>query len=278
MNASVKTPFLSENMLRKAAPAVFGDTRAEKLTDRYALASTIDVVRALETVGWYPTKAVQARARRNSDPSRTDTNRHFVRFRNEALKPVLNETFVELVLLNSHDGTSAFALSCGLFRLVCLNGMVVADSQFATRRYRHSPTQVADIIEGTFEVVRETDGIADNVKRYNGLMLNHEKRIEFANRAVAALNQWPVRDPASPIQIDVEALIQPQRKEDSRASLWNTFNIVQERVINGGMIGRNPATQRATRSRGISNPRANVFANQALWQVAADFYNEIKAA
>ena len=35
-----------------------------------------------------------------------------------------------VVLVNSHDKSSAYQLHCGLFRLVCTNGMVVSDGTF----------------------------------------------------------------------------------------------------------------------------------------------------
>jgi hypothetical protein len=35
-----------------------------------------------------------------------------------------------VVLVNSHDKSSAYQLHCGLFRLVCTYGMVVSDSTF----------------------------------------------------------------------------------------------------------------------------------------------------
>jgi hypothetical protein len=34
----------------------------------------------------------------------------------------------EIVLLNAHDGTSAYQFHAGLFRLVCANGLIVSDA------------------------------------------------------------------------------------------------------------------------------------------------------
>ncbi|NBW19567.1 MAG: DUF932 domain-containing protein, partial [Caulobacteraceae bacterium] len=41
----------------------------------------------------------------------------------------VGDTFPEVVLVNANDGSSAYKLMAGVFRLVCLNGMVVAERQ-----------------------------------------------------------------------------------------------------------------------------------------------------
>jgi hypothetical protein len=41
-----------------------------------------------------------------------------------------NQVRPEVVLVNSHDKSSAYQLHCGLFRLVCTNGLVVSDDTF----------------------------------------------------------------------------------------------------------------------------------------------------
>jgi hypothetical protein len=40
--------------------------------------------------------------------------------------------------VNSHDKSSAYQLHCGLFRLVCTNGMVVSDGTFQRISIKHS--------------------------------------------------------------------------------------------------------------------------------------------
>jgi hypothetical protein len=38
--------------------------------------------------------------------------------------------FPQILLTNSHDGKNAFQFQAGLYRLVCSNGLVIADTQF----------------------------------------------------------------------------------------------------------------------------------------------------
>jgi hypothetical protein len=75
--------------------------------------------------GWLPVRAEQQSVRTEA---RRGFQKHLIRFaRAEHLGSwEKNPVRPEVVLLNSHDKSSAYQLHCGLFRLVCTNGMVVS--------------------------------------------------------------------------------------------------------------------------------------------------------
>jgi hypothetical protein len=58
-------------------------------------------------------------------PGKGDFTLHMVRFRHaEHLSPLaVGAEVPELVLVNSHDGASAYKFMAGVFRLVCSNGV-----------------------------------------------------------------------------------------------------------------------------------------------------------
>src|ERR1700751_6461233 len=58
-----------------------------------------------------------------------------------------NQVRPEVVLVNSHDKSSAYQLHCGLFRLVCTNGMVVSDGTFQRISIKHSGFNPDSVIE-----------------------------------------------------------------------------------------------------------------------------------
>lgn len=260
------TQFLTNDMIRKSAPAVFAENPHTNVSESYAMMKTIDVVEALRGEGWMPTQAVQSNGK---SPLRNDTNRHYVRFRHVDSTPIMGDSHPEILIMNSHNRASCFQLSAGLYRLVCSNGMVVADSMFETRRYRHTPKAIDDIIEGTFEVINEVPAIEHNMRKFNGLLLDKPKRLEFGRRALEITK--------STTDYNIEQLVRPTRPEDRRPSLWNVFNTTQEHLVNGGIEGKS-TTGRTVHSRGIQNPRGNVSLNKDLWQLTNDFYDELKAA
>jgi len=66
-------------------------------------------------------------------------------------------TVPEIVLQNAHDGTSAYKLSLGLYRVVCTNGLVVKSAGIEDIRVRHSgaASLVDEVIEGSYRIIDE---------------------------------------------------------------------------------------------------------------------------
>jgi hypothetical protein len=64
-----------------------------------------------------------------------------------------NQDRLEVVLVNSHDKSSAYQLRCGLFRLVCANGMVVSDGTFQRISIKHSGFDPDSVIEASFKLL-----------------------------------------------------------------------------------------------------------------------------
>ena len=97
------------NALTATAPS-------ERVSSKYQFISSGQFVEDMRLNGWDLVNTVNR--------TRTGLGKHAMRFRNPALK--LNSgDFLEIVVLNSHDGTSSFQLSLGIYRLVCSNGLVV---------------------------------------------------------------------------------------------------------------------------------------------------------
>jgi hypothetical protein len=92
------------------------------MTPRYRVAHTSDAVDVLERIGFLPARAQQSTTR---TPDRKPFVKHLIRFRRrEDIDADLATVIPEVVLTNSFDGTSAYRLNAGLFRVACLNGLV----------------------------------------------------------------------------------------------------------------------------------------------------------
>src|SRR5262249_24374538 len=121
---TASVPVLDDDQLRRRAPSIFAASRWERMSGRYRMVPTIDVVGMLRDRGFLPVRADQSRS---SIPGKGDFTRHMIRFRHaEFVSPLtVGAEVPELVLVNSHDGTSAYKFLAGIFRLICRNGMVV---------------------------------------------------------------------------------------------------------------------------------------------------------
>ena len=80
----------------------------------------------MNKLGWKPFNASQRKSRKSQDSMFT---KHMIRLRNGDVGKI-GDSIPEVVLTNSHDGRNAFTLHAGLFRMVCSNGLVIADTTF----------------------------------------------------------------------------------------------------------------------------------------------------
>lgn len=248
--------------LRRTAPSIFADKPYGELSDKYKFIPTIDIVDALAAQGFTPAKVMENRVRLEA---KRGFAKHMIRFRNSDILPQVGDLVPEIVLTNSHDGTSAFQISAGMYRLVCSNGLTVGDDQMSVRQ-RHSG-QVDDVLEGVFSVVDEFPEIARTAREWQGIQLTDTQRIAFARAALPL--RWDVdrEDSASPV--NPSHLLQPVRHADTGKDLWTTFNVMQEHLIKGGIRARG-SDGRRRRSKAVTSVNEDQRLNKALWTLAAE--------
>jgi Domain of unknown function (DUF932) len=233
--------------------AVFAASPAPKVSSRYGFVSTHEVLQGLEHSGFQVVKAVQHRVRKGFS---ADHARHVLRLRHESAMLELGEYVPEVVILNSHDGTSAYQISVGLFRLVCLNGLVVGNP-WGSVRVRHTKHQVEAVVAASLELIAAAPRARKTVAALQAVQLEPAERAAFAEAASAL--RWET--PTSPV---VPArLLEVRRPEDAGANLWTTYNTVQENLIAGGVRSK---TGRKTR--GVGAPAEDVRLNNSLWLLA----------
>jgi hypothetical protein len=167
----------------------------------------------------------------------------------------------EIILLNSHDGSSSFQLVGGCFRFVCQNGMVCGDT-IADIRVPHKGDVVGDVIEGAFRMLDSFEAAAEQREGMMASVLDEGVQTAFA-RAALALRY----DEDKPAPVTERQLLAPRRVEDRAPDLWSTFSRVQENLIRGGLHGRN-ASGRSITTRPVTAIDQNIRLNRALWVLA----------
>lgn len=258
---------LSNDNLRAMVPSAFTLGHGLKVTDKFVNVPTIRVVDALRAEGWMPTQAVECRVRREDNRG---FQKHMIRFRQEGDRKI-NDYFPEIVLINGHDGTTAYQLHAGLFRLVCSNGMVVADSTFAKVSVKHIGFKVDDIIEGSFKILKDVPQIVAQVETMKSIVLTRGEQEAFAKAAIVARYGEPEVMPVQPANV-----LHTRRSSDEGQDLWRTFNRVQENLTRGGIRGRTDAGK-LLKVREIKNIDKSVGLNKALWTLA-DEMRKLKTA
>jgi hypothetical protein len=98
--------------------------------------------------GFEPFMVTQTRVRHDD---RRDYTKHMIRLRHAS--QINGREANEIILLNSHDGTSSYQMLAGMFRFVCSNGLVCGDT-VADVRVPHKGDVAGHVIEGAYEVLQ----------------------------------------------------------------------------------------------------------------------------
>lgn len=253
---------------QKYAPSIFADRPYHELSDKYAFIPTVDIVQRLLREG-FEISRVQENRTRLAD--KHGYARHMVRMRHAGLAPQVGDLVPEIVLTNSHDGSSAFQLSAGLYRLVCSNGMVCGSDQY-TMRTRHTGNP-DNVIDAVFKVVEELPEAIETTREWSGIQLAEPEQLALASAVIPL--RWEV-DQHGNAPVTPEQLIQRRRWSDNGTDLFTTFNRIQENVIKGGVRARTSNGQRR-RSTAVGSVNEDIRLNKALWTLA-DSMAQLKRA
>jgi hypothetical protein len=249
--------------MRRYAPSIFAQAAHHSRSERFVPIPTIEMVRGLEKNGWVPVMAGQSIARLADKQNFT---KHMVRFRRVDRELATHGSIVELVLRNGNDGTSAYKLDAGVFRIACLNGLVAKSEDYGSTNIRHTGQALDKVIEGSYEVLKNAERIMAAPQDWSQINLSREEQQIFADSAHLLRFDRNENGNAS-TNIQPRQLLVPRRVEDNLTNLWATFNIVQENAVKGGLTARTDSGRRST-TREVRGIDQNVKLNMALWALA----------
>ena len=248
---------LSDDQIRTVAPSIFAEDKHASRSERYAYIPTGVVLSELRKEGFQPFMACQTRVR---DEGKREHTKHMVRLRHA--DQINGAETNEIILLNSHDGTSSYQMLAGMFRFVCKNGLVCGDA-VADLRIPHKGDVIGHVIDGAYEVLDGFDLVRERRDEMRAITLDQGESEVFAHAALSLKYD----DPATPAPITESQLLMPRRRDDDRPDLWSAFNRVQENLTQGGLMGRS-ANGHHQRTRPIQGIDQNVKVNRALWLLA----------
>jgi len=247
---------IDDATIARYAPSVFASEAHASRGERYAFIPTVQVLDGLRAEGFQPFEVRQTATR---DVSKREHTRHLIRLRHPDAIEARGEV-PELILLNSHDGSSAYKLLAGIFRMVCENGLI-AGSMFEDISIRHTGKVVDDVIEGSFTVLKNVTSTIERISQYKAIQLDTNEQLEFANIALG------LRYDNEKAPINAHQILRVVRSQDRSNDLWTVFNRVQENLVRGGLRGYS-ATGRRLRTREVTGINEDVKLNRGLWDLA----------
>jgi Domain of unknown function (DUF932) len=261
---------LTTDEIAERAPSALATRPYNAMSAKYTYVPTLGVIEAMIAAGFQPFSAVQSRTR---IVGKGDFTKHLIRFRHQdvAQPLVVGDVIPEVVLINSHDGTSAYKLIAGLYRLVCSNGMMVSDGEIDAINITHKGDIVGEVIDGSRRLIADTQKSLGTVQGWTRLQLTDGEQHAFA--VSAHILRFADADGKVTTPITADQLLTPRRREDVGGDLWRTFNRVQENVIAGGLsaVQRDANGRRVRRvsTRRINGIDQDVRLNRALWELAS---------
>ena len=264
---SSKNEFLTKDAIREIAPSVFTEKADSSSTSKhYVHIPTEKVIDDMSLLGWGVVDAKQVKARKNQG-----YQKHMVVFGNDNLvvEGKDGDTVMPRILMtNSHDGKNSFQFQAGLYRLVCSNGLVIADAEFANMKIRHMGYDLAELKTVINEIVEKLPLTVECMNKLKAKELSDKEQIEFAKEALATrLSEKELSNVTSDQILD---LLAPTRDEDKGDDMWNVFNVIQEKIIHG-MFDVYGVNGKVRKARKIKNFRQDTKVNQELYQLALSY-------
>ena len=249
---------LTHKELQVQAPALFTQEPHFQASDKYHFVSTIEVLNVIKSLNWYPVSVQQSSV---MDDDKEGYQKHLVRFRHfdDLLNP--RENAVELLLFNSHDRSTTFSISMGIYRFICSNGLVIADSIFESYKIKHIGDRFEDVQNAINNITSYKPIIKEKIDTFESIMLTQAERDSFARSSI------PLRFDKH-LQVNYKDLLVAHREEDVKNDLYTTLNVIQENLLRGKISGVNKETGRRFTSREITSISKDIDVNKGLWDIA----------
>jgi hypothetical protein len=260
---------LTEDEMRKAAPSIFAIDAHESRSARFSPIPTIEILRALAFEQFFPVGVQQIASRQ---PGHENHSKHLIRMRRfDDTAYNVGDNVFEILLKNANDGSSVYDLMGGMFRIRCLNSLVVHDATVDQVRVRHSGDALYNVIEGTYRVLESAERVLEAPTKWSAIPLDEPERIAFAAKAHAL--RFGEGDKMAPMAGSISSLdlLEHHREGDRGHDLWTVFNVVQENAIKGGLEGLGTdrlGRDRRYRTRPVKGIDQTVGLNRALWKLA----------
>lgn len=258
--------------VRTKCPYAFAEAPTNPgVSEKYTYANTETVINDMAKLGWYPVEAKQCRQKKGSSGIRSF---HMVALQNDEVKfpgpDGKTESYVRIIIQNSHDGFNSFKFMCGLYRCICSNGLILADAEFASLSIRHINYSFDELRNVVSNIIDKVPIVISTMERMKSVVLADDQKREMAVETYKIRKGYTAEDKVNVDDQTLEDLLAPLRTEDEGNSLWNVFNVLQEKMIKGSFMapGKNGKNRK---QRPITSIKKDLDYNERLWAVAEQF-------
>jgi len=249
-------------------PAINAEAPAECVSKRYSFLPSKRIIQDMSQLGWglVNVKGIKSGTK---NKYRKEHGKHFLMFENPAVR-INNdkgvEANVQIIFKNDSMGTTRLRINVGLMRLVCENGLVIAEKSLGNYALRHMKYEYKHLQELVTNIVNDLPKAVAKVQTFSDTILTPEQMSSFANEALKLrANEERVATPE-----EIADILKPRREADKGNSLWLVFNRVQESIIRGGTTYID-AKGKLRKMKPINNIMVAPKINEELWSLAEQY-------
>jgi hypothetical protein len=253
--------FADADAMYERAPALFTTTAHPKMSERYAFTNTYDILTHIHNKG-FKVSSVQGGQNKYA--------KVMVRMRHSAYDS--RDEAPELIVIDSHDGSSRIKLCLGIIKFICMNGMIAGDVLYSKSFMHLAPDLMAQIMLEIDDIEQPINTLRERVQRMKDHKTNIGERIALADIAIRARFG---EDRSVGFIADMrQRILHHRRREDASDDMYTVMNVIQENVIRGGFSYQTSGNS-VRRLQDVRAVDRNININQAVWQGAEDL---LKAA
>ena len=271
-NQNLSNNFLDRDEIKTRCPFAYATNPTNpKVSEKYVQANTSTVIDDMAKLGWYVVDAKQKRPRKNSSGIQSY---HMIAFQNPTIKIVKDnaiEAFPRIILTNSHDGMNSFRFMIGIYRLVCSNGLIIADENLENLVIRHINYTFDDLRKLVAKTIEELPRYVEITNGMRTTELSKYAKYDFALKALKIRKNLPESEVLSISEATLQDLLTPTRKEDEGDSLWTVYNVLQEKLIKGGTSVETGKENKLRKMRPVKSFVRDLSVNHDLFDLAKTY-------
>lgn len=244
----------------------------DKTTSSYSFIPTTKVIEQLADSGWHVVAGNQTKVK---DPMREGYQRHYLKLENPELNTLLPTIGKpQMLLKNSHEGSSSFQLLSAFKIFVCSNGAVSHSGDIGDVRVLHKGFSEELFQKAIQDFLIRIPKMVTQVEEWQSISLDKTDQLKLAQDFIE-MRFDPITDSfghsTGNYPIAAEHALHNRRWGEKSTNLWTAFNNIQENLLEKGLpnAGRRNANGRKIPIRAVKSLDANVRLNKQLWELTA---------
>jgi hypothetical protein len=238
-------------------------------SEKYQLINTLDIIEELEKHSWSISSFREINCRNGSHHE--GFQKHMVTMKHNDI--TYNGSSPEVAILNAHDRSWRLKMLGGIRVSYCDNGLIFAKETFESFVITHIGTAKEKAVEATQAIIENMPKVVHFTDKLKNIKLSDTQQFNFGDQALSLAYReefWQRNKKYSSIM----NFIQPKREADEGGSLWNVFNITQEKLLRKSEFIVDSKHHIKARKE-VTNVNQIVRLNQNLWNLAEQASNDI---